>query len=299
MARNVRTRRGAATRPVTGASASPVDGSAGACGPDRCRFAGRFAGGGPTCIRCHWWQCGRVDGVPNRLRHAMSPYLQQHADNPVDWWPWGEEAFDEARRRDVPVMLTRRVRRVPLVPRHGPRVVQGPGRRRADERGFRQREGRPRGAPRRRRRLHGGHAGVDRSGRLAHDGVPDPRRPSVLRRHLLPAGAPARPAVVRAAAGSGRKRVAGPARRRARGGAGDQRAARRGPAPGRPTPREEERPYRRTRRSTVRPRACPASSTPSTGASGVPRSSRRRWSSSSCCVTTRAPARRSRGRPSH
>ena len=44
--------------------------------------------------------------MPNRLGDAMSPYLQQHADNPVDWWPWGEEAFDEARRRDVPVMLS-------------------------------------------------------------------------------------------------------------------------------------------------------------------------------------------------
>ncbi len=36
----------------------------------------------------------------------MSPYLRSHADNPVDWWPWGEEAFAEARRRDVPVMIS-------------------------------------------------------------------------------------------------------------------------------------------------------------------------------------------------
>ena len=35
-----------------------------------------------------------------------SPYLLQHADNPVDWWEWCEEAFDEARRRDVPVFLS-------------------------------------------------------------------------------------------------------------------------------------------------------------------------------------------------
>jgi uncharacterized protein len=42
----------------------------------------------------------------NRLRTATSPYLLQHADNPVDWWPWSEEAFDEARRRDVPVLLS-------------------------------------------------------------------------------------------------------------------------------------------------------------------------------------------------
>jgi uncharacterized protein YyaL (SSP411 family) len=42
----------------------------------------------------------------NRLRDSTSPYLLQHADNPVDWWPWGEEAFAEAARRHVPVMLS-------------------------------------------------------------------------------------------------------------------------------------------------------------------------------------------------
>ncbi len=42
----------------------------------------------------------------NRLAGATSPYLLQHADNPVDWWPWGEEAFAEARRRDVPIMIS-------------------------------------------------------------------------------------------------------------------------------------------------------------------------------------------------
>jgi len=44
--------------------------------------------------------------VPNRLIDSTSPYLQQHADNPVDWWEWSEDAFDEARRRDVPVFLS-------------------------------------------------------------------------------------------------------------------------------------------------------------------------------------------------
>ncbi len=44
--------------------------------------------------------------MPNRLATATSPYLLQHADNPVDWWEWGEEAFAEARRRDVPVLLS-------------------------------------------------------------------------------------------------------------------------------------------------------------------------------------------------
>jgi len=42
----------------------------------------------------------------NRLKDSTSPYLLQHADNPVDWWPWSEAAFAEAARRDVPVMLS-------------------------------------------------------------------------------------------------------------------------------------------------------------------------------------------------
>ncbi|MET9149064.1 thioredoxin domain-containing protein [Streptomyces sp. NPDC004042] len=42
----------------------------------------------------------------NRLAGVTSPYLLQHADNPVDWWPWEPEAFEEARRRGVPVLLS-------------------------------------------------------------------------------------------------------------------------------------------------------------------------------------------------
>jgi uncharacterized protein YyaL (SSP411 family) len=42
----------------------------------------------------------------NRLATETSPYLRQHADNPVDWYPWGEEAFAAARERDVPVLLS-------------------------------------------------------------------------------------------------------------------------------------------------------------------------------------------------
>ncbi|PRW64909.1 thioredoxin domain-containing protein [Actinopolyspora mortivallis] len=44
--------------------------------------------------------------MAQRLAQATSPYLLQHADNPVDWWPWCPEAFEEARRRDVPVLLS-------------------------------------------------------------------------------------------------------------------------------------------------------------------------------------------------
>ncbi|WP_151952591.1 thioredoxin domain-containing protein [Brevibacterium sp. Marseille-P9724] len=42
----------------------------------------------------------------NRLAHATSPYLRAHADQPVDWHPWGAEAFAEAKRRDAPLMVS-------------------------------------------------------------------------------------------------------------------------------------------------------------------------------------------------
>jgi uncharacterized protein len=44
--------------------------------------------------------------MPNRLATSTSPYLRQHAKNPVDWRDWGEEAFAEARERDVPIFLS-------------------------------------------------------------------------------------------------------------------------------------------------------------------------------------------------
>ena len=42
----------------------------------------------------------------NRLIHQTSPYLLQHAHNPVDWYPWGDEAFDKAKEEDKPVFLS-------------------------------------------------------------------------------------------------------------------------------------------------------------------------------------------------
>ena len=42
----------------------------------------------------------------NRLIHQKSPYLLQHAHNPVDWYPWSEEAFDRAQREDKPIFLS-------------------------------------------------------------------------------------------------------------------------------------------------------------------------------------------------
>ena len=45
-------------------------------------------------------------GQPNRLIAEESPYLLQHAYNPVHWYPWGEEAFEAARKEDKPIFLS-------------------------------------------------------------------------------------------------------------------------------------------------------------------------------------------------
>jgi uncharacterized protein YyaL (SSP411 family) len=42
----------------------------------------------------------------NRLAREQSPYLLQHAGNPVDWYPWGDEAFERARTEDKPIFLS-------------------------------------------------------------------------------------------------------------------------------------------------------------------------------------------------
>ncbi len=60
------------------------------------------AGAGPVT-----WSCQRRSIADvNRLASETSPYLRQHADNPVDWHPWGEEALASARELDRPVMLS-------------------------------------------------------------------------------------------------------------------------------------------------------------------------------------------------
>lgn len=44
--------------------------------------------------------------IPNRLINEKSPYLLQHVYNPVNWYPWGDEAFEKARLEDKPVFLS-------------------------------------------------------------------------------------------------------------------------------------------------------------------------------------------------
>ncbi|MDZ7838125.1 MAG: thioredoxin domain-containing protein [Actinomycetota bacterium] len=55
----------------------------------------------------------------NRLINEKSPYLQHHATNPVDWYPWGQEAFETAKREDKPIFLSIGYLCLSLVPRDG------------------------------------------------------------------------------------------------------------------------------------------------------------------------------------
>ncbi|HKP01035.1 MAG TPA: DUF255 domain-containing protein, partial [Nitrospiraceae bacterium] len=47
-----------------------------------------------------------MDRSPNRLISEASPYLRQHAENPVDWYPWGKEALSRAKAEDKPILLS-------------------------------------------------------------------------------------------------------------------------------------------------------------------------------------------------
>lgn len=47
-----------------------------------------------------------VKSVPNRLANETSTYLQQHCQNPVDWYPWGEEALKLAKQENKPILLS-------------------------------------------------------------------------------------------------------------------------------------------------------------------------------------------------
>ena len=115
------------------------------------------------------------DGVHDRRvgdepsARERSPYLLQHADNPVDWYPWGDEAFARARSEDKPIFLS-----IGYSTCHWCHVMEHEsfedeaiaG---APEPRLRLDQGRSRGAARRRPRLHGVRAGDDRVRRLADD----------------------------------------------------------------------------------------------------------------------------------
>jgi hypothetical protein len=76
-----------------------------------------FEGCWDMLLRCMAWR-GCMQR-PNRLAGEKSPYLLQHAYNPVDWYPWGEEAFRKAREENKPIFLSIRILLMPLVPCYG------------------------------------------------------------------------------------------------------------------------------------------------------------------------------------
>ena len=111
--------------------------------------------------------------MPNRLARERSPYLLQHANNPVDWYPWGDEAFAAPRREDKPIFLS-----IGYSTCHWCHVMEHESFEDAARRGraesrFRLDQGRSRGAAGRRSRVHDVRAGDDRRRRLADERVAD------------------------------------------------------------------------------------------------------------------------------
>ena len=228
----------------------------------------------------------------NRLASETSPYLLQHAGQPRRLVPVGRGGARPRARGGPADPPLHRLRGVPLVPRDGARVLRGRGDGAHPERAFRQRQGRPRGAPGPRRGLHGRGRHADRARRLAADRVPDARRRAVLRRHVLPARAASRPAELSPGAGGGVERVPRASRGRRPLGV----AARRGDRPRR-TPRAVVGAAHRVAASARRCAGCARRSTRSGAASGERRSSRRTRCSSCCCGAARRrwPSGRSTG----
>ena len=225
----------------------------------------------------------------NRLAGSTSPYLLQHKDNPVDWQPWGDEAFAEARRREVPVLVS-----IGYAACHWCHVMAHESFEDAEtadvpQRALRRREGRPRGAPRRRRGLHGGDHRADRARRLADDGVHHAGGPAVL----LRAPTSRRPR------GTGCPRSVSCSRRSRRHGASG--ATRWWPPASGSSRRWPRGPWSvparvRSRRprscSTTRCGRCRRRTTAFVVGSATRPSSRRRWCSRCCCDTTPAPVTR-------
>ena len=102
--------------------------------------------------------------MSNRLADETSPYLLQHKDNPVDWYPWGEEALGRAREEDRPILLS-----IGYSACHWCHVMEresfeDPAIAERHQHALRVHQGRSRGAPRPRLDLHGGVSGHDRPG---------------------------------------------------------------------------------------------------------------------------------------
>ncbi len=171
---------------------------------------------GATGARAFAHDHGATCQSPDR---RAEPLPQATRPQPGGVVPVGRGGLGQSEGRGQADLPLDRVRGVPLVPRHGARVVRGPGDRRAPRRALRRGQGGPRGEAGPRRRLHERGAGDDRLGRVAAVGVPHPRPEAVLRRHVLPSRARVGDALVPRGPRGGRRRLAGPprtARRRGR-----------------------------------------------------------------------------------
>ena len=149
----------------------------------------------------------------NRLADATSPYLLQHADNPVDWFPWGDEALSKAACRGPSDLPLDRIRRLSLVPRDGAGVLRGRG----NVAAFLNANFVPIKVDREERPdLDSIYMDAVQSmtgrGRMAAVRVPHARREALLRRDLLPEGARPWDAVVPPGAGGDRRGMARAAR---------------------------------------------------------------------------------------
>ena len=154
----------------------------------------------------------------NLLRHQTSPYLLQHADNPVHWRPWGPDALAEAAETDKPILLS-----IGYAACHWCHVMAHESFEDPDTAALMNTLFfRPRGTPRHRPPLHVRLARPGRTRRLAADHVPRPRRRTVLGRHLFPAHAALGPPIVPPGAARHRRRLA---RARHHGDAERRRAA--------------------------------------------------------------------------
>ena len=110
----------------------------------------------------------------NRLAQEKSPYLLQHAHNPVDWYPWGEEAFAKARREKKPIFLS-----IGYSTCHWCHVMERESFENEEVASlmnsrFREHQSRSRGTPGCRSRLHDVRPGDDRQRRLAAECLADP-----------------------------------------------------------------------------------------------------------------------------
>ena len=169
--------------------------------------------------------------MPNRLAAERSPYLLQHADNPVDWYPWGQEAFDKARALDRPIFLS-----IGYSTCHWCHVMahesfESQAIAEILNRDFVSIKVDREERPGRRSRLHDVRAGDDRIGRMADERVADAGSEAVLRRHVFPAGCALGTAGVSGDPARDRARVAAGAREGADVGREPDRADQ-GPAGG-------------------------------------------------------------------